>query len=359
MEASRVSIIVLAAVAVLALIIGIISVKMYKKKVNRALSEETSRAHIGIPAPAESIDMIIKVVILIVLILIFVKLRHFGELDQKMDNLESNQTNLMMSVSSLNSSIADLKDAWQKGNSRVLSYSLSYGDLNASDNTCKLMHSLVLKNYSDDTSVSIKTSKGEVFKMTEKATGTYEFEQTADIFTEGPEDIYAVITDGSESCTEVLRPDEYIYPEYWNKYIPVFLLNADDYMHDEGNIHIGWLHLMLTEKSDYRITSASLLASVNGKVVEKIDVTDSFKGDLRARWDVSLDMNKDYQVTEKDTFMFSLKYETEDGYTVEQPLLERIIQTDNGGGIMVIEHGNTISITDKTGRLVKQIGRYQ
>ena len=339
MAVSGIRIAGIAIIICVALIVGVIIYKIYKSKVNKALVGEASGAHIGVPAPADTFSAIMKIVVLILLVWIIISLGSISDLKQEILNLRSSNS---AELSSLSFELSQLKNDMSEANSRVLSYKRYISDVNAEDNTCTIKHDLRLKTYSDATSVKLTMPDGTQLDMYKKAAGIYEAETKINLFANIENNTSFSVKEGDLSYVELPQPENDDADEYWQLVIPELETAGFDVFHTSDNISIGTINMFSYHKAQYHISSAKLIIEKNGEVLDNIDAKPYMD---EALGDCSIPINKDYSVKDDDSLKVKLVLTTEEGYTLNQEIIEKIKGNST-------TYGNRFSITDKNGQEV-------
>lgn len=330
----------IAIIICVALIVGIIIYKIYKSKVNKALAGETSGAHIGVPAPADTFSVLIKIVVLILLVWIIISLGNISELKQEIENLRSANSS---DFSSLAVELSQLKSQMAEANSRILSYNRYISDVNAEDNTCTIKHTLRLKTYSDATTVKLTLSDGTQLDMHKRAAGIYEADTKINLFMNTESATVFSVKEGDMSYAESASPDNDDADEYWQLVIPELGNSSFDIYYGSDKINIGTFNIFSYHKAQYHISSAKLLIEKNGEILETIDAKPFMN---EALGDGNIPVDKEYDIKSDDTMNIRLILTTDEGYTLNQQLFEKVKES----GIRT--YGNRFSITDKNGQVV-------
>ena len=330
----------IAIIICVALIVGIIIYKIYKSKVNKALAGETSGAHIGVPAPADTFSGIMKIVVLILLVWIIISLGSISDLKQEIANLRSSNS---AELSSLSFELSQLKNDMAEANNRIMSYKRYIYDVNAEDNTCTIKHTIRLKTYSDATTVKLTMPDGTQLDMHKKAAGIYEAETKINLFANIESNTSFSVKEGDLSYVELPQPENDDADEYWQLVIPSLDASGFDIYYTSDRISVGTINLFSYHKAQYHITSAKLVVEKNGEELETIDAMSYMNNTFG---DGSIPVDKDYDINSNDSLSMKLVLTTEEGYTLNQQIFERV----KGSGIMT--YGNKFSITDKNGQVV-------
>ncbi|MBR4344063.1 MAG: hypothetical protein IKP88_15420 [Lachnospiraceae bacterium] len=330
----------IAALVCVAIIIGVVIYKIYRSKVNKALAGEMSGAHIGVPAPADTFNVIMKVVMLILLVWIVISLGSISDIKQEISNMQSNVSS---QISSLSSEVSKLKTDMTEVNSRIQSYNRYISDVNAEDNTCIIKHNIRLKTYSDTTAVKLTLPDGTQVDMNKKAEGIFEAETKINLFAYSESSTTFSIKEGDLSYVEAPFPENDDADEYWQLVIPSLYNAGVDIFHNSDNVSIGTVNMFSYHKVQYHIASAKLVIEKNGEVLENIDAMPYMAESLG---DCSIPVDKNYDIKNDDNLTVKLVLTTEEGYSLNQDIFEKI----KGSGTGV--YNNRFSITDKNGKEV-------
>ena len=125
--------------------------------------------------------------------------------------------------------------------------------------------------------------------------------------------------------------------------IPSLDASGFDIYYTSDRISVGTINLFPYHKAQYHITSAKLVVEKNGEELETIDAMSYMNNTFG---DGSIPVDKDYDINSNDSLSMKLILTTEEGYTLNQQIFERV----KGSGIMT--YGNKFSITDKNGQVV-------
>ena len=323
----------------LAALIGAAVIILYRVKVNRALQGKESGAHIGVPAPSDTLSGLFRIVILILLIVICINLGKLNTLLQEIENVRDNVQN---NNSFITSEIGSLKADLAEINSRVYSYESDCTGIDVSDNTCTVRHTVRLKTFSDATEVFLTAGDDSEIKMTNTGLGRFEAELTAGLFSEMYYDPFITITENGTSSVETLSAysDE---AYYWQMYIPSLSAQAGTGIELQEKVcRIGTISAFSEYKHDYHIASARITVEKNGSEIDSMDVLSSF--DVPFGF-IEMPVNKEYPKTAEDKINVRLILATEDGYTMNLLLFSE----EDGRHI---SYGNNFTITDRNGKQV-------
>ena len=343
MNVSKISVMVLLLGLIIAVVVGVVIIIIYKRKVNKALREEQSSAHMRIPAPADTMSIVVKVVVIALLIWIAFALRTINELKEDIAYMWSDMSGQMMSLSA---EINSLKEELATVNSRVMYYNSEVTSVDTSDDTCMVKHTLKLKSFSDKTTVILSTADGKESSMTKIGEGVYEANVKADIFKIMLDDNRIVIKDGDTSTVETVN--RYYGNIYAYSALVVPELNAmfEGFDTHDNTISIGNIAMFSEQKTLYQIASAKVVMEQNGKEIDTVDATEAVKAGLEREFgEVRIELNKLYNVDDKDPFSITVYITTTDGYTVKQPVYVRTVNKVN------TTFGNRFEILDQNGNV--------
>lgn len=343
MNTARIGILVLLLGLVLAVAVGVVIVIIYKRKVNNALKEEKSNAHMRIPAPADTMNIVVKVIVIALLIWIAFSLRTISDLRQDIANMQSSTASEIMSLSN---EINILRTELAQVNNKVMQYNSEVISVDATHDTCTVRHTLQLKSYADDTTVILRTGNGEEIPLTHKGAGIFEADAETDMFAQMMEPTtVAIKEDGKNYVEEVSRYFGDVV-SYYQLVIPLLNAGYNNVIYDDGTVSIADIVLYPEYKQIYTITSAKVVVEQNEKEIDSIDVTKDVKDCLETFYgDVRIPLNKLYNVAAKDTFKVTLCITTPDGYTLKQVITEKNAENRH------TSFGNTFQIFDQNGYL--------
>ena len=151
------------------------------------------------------------------------------------------------------------------------------------------------------------------------------------------------VKEGDLSYVELPQPENDDADEYWQLVIPSLDASGFDIYYTSDRISVGTINLFAYHKAQYHITSAKLVVEKNGEELETIDAMSYMNNTFG---DGSIPVDKDYDINSDDSLSMKLILTTEEGYTLNQQIFERV----KGSGIMT--YGNKFSITDKNGQVV-------
>ena len=343
MNTARISVLILLLGLIIAVAAGVVIVIIYRRKVNNALKEETSSAHMKIPAPADTMNIVVKVIVIALLVWIAFTLRTISDLRQDIANMESNNAGQMMELSN---EINSLREELAAANSRVMQYNSEIISVDASRDECTVRHTLKLKSYADDTTVVLRTGNGKEIPLTKIGAGVYEADEVAGLFAELLDKATVSITEDGKSTVEEVSRYYGDVVSYYQLVIPILNAGYASVTYDESTASIADIALFPEYKQLYNISSAKIVVEQNDKEIENIDVTAEVKKSLETEFgDVNIQLNKLYNVTAKDTFRVTLCITTQDGYTIKQILSEK------NGENRHISYGNRYKVFDQNGYL--------
>ena len=343
MNTARIGILVLLLGLVLAVAAGVVIVIIYKRKVNNALKEEKSNAHMRIPAPADTMNIVVKVIVIALLIWIAFSLRTISDLRQDIANMQSSTASEIMSLSN---EINILRTELAQVNNKVMQYNSEVISVDATHDTCTVRHTLQLKSYADDTTVILRTGNGEEIPLTHKGAGIFEADAKTDMFAQMMEPTTVSIKEGGKSTVEEVERHYGDIVSYYQLVIPTLNASGAFISYDESSVSIPDIVLFPEYKQLYNISSAKIIVEQNEKEIETIDVTADVKKSLETSFgDVNIPVNKLYNVAAKDTFKVTLCITTPDGYTLKQVITEKNAENRH------TSFGNTFQIFDQNGYL--------
>ena len=343
MNTARIGVIVLLLGLIVVVAAGVVIVIIYRRKVNNALKAEKSSAHMRIPAPADTMNIVVKVIVIALLIWIAFTLRTISELKQDIANMESNTTSQMMELSN---EISNLSAELAAANSKVMQYNSELISVDASHDACTIRHTLKLKSYADDTTVVLRTGNGKEIPLTKIGAGVYEADEEAKLFVEMMDRATVSITEGGKSTVEEVTRYYGDVVCYYQLVIPMLNAGYSNATYIDDTVSIADIVLYPEYKQLYNISSAKVVVEQNEKEIDNIDVTADVKKSLETEFgDVNIQLNKLYNLDAKDTFKVTLCITTQDGYTIKQ------IITEKNGENRHISYGNRYKIFDQGGYL--------
>ena len=343
MNMSKISVMILLLGMIIAVVVGVVIIIAYKRKVNKALREEQSSAHMRIPAPADTMSIVVKVVVIALLIWIAFALRNINELKEDIANMQSNISGQLMSLAA---DINNLKEELAAVNSRVMYYNSEVTSVDTSDDTCMVKHTLKLKSFSDKTTVILRTADGKESSMAKVGEGVYEANVKADLFRIMLDEDSIIIKDGDTSTVETVNRYYGNIYAYSTLVIPELNAMFEGFDTRDNTISIGNIVMFSEQKTLYHISSAKVVMEQNGKEIDTIDATEAVKAGLEREFgEVRIELNKLYNVDNKDSFSVTVYITTSDGYTVKQPVFVRNVNKVN------TTFGNRFDILDQNGNV--------
>ena len=232
-----------------AAVIGAVAIFMYRRRINKALAGEGSGAHTNIPAPADTLSGLFKAVILILLVWVCISMGRIGSLEQQIEDLRSSEESNTFSI---NQSIDALKAELKETNSRVYSYTSTCGNVDTSDNSCMVKHTVKLKSFADDTEVIFIAGDGTEAKMENTGAGKFEVELKADLFKSNTGYTGIAVKENGTNYFEEIEDGSFYgeTAEYWKRFIPCMISEfgaTAEYTKDKisiGNIVMFFLTIL-------------------------------------------------------------------------------------------------------------------
>lgn len=283
-----------------ALIIYKVYSNIYKKTINKKLEENESMAHVSM-LPSESIG---KVLVIIGLsIFAFSILSMLSDISSELHN---NQNNINHTINNLQYEITDLKNQLKEQNSVFSEFDYEYGKVDTTNHTVDITFRCIPKTTGADTSVSF-IIRNESINLEKSADGRYTGTMKLSVFDPNYEDILVSITTNGITTSHIVS-DMLYYPLY-QSFMPqlhgTMLIDNEKQKNNKYNITGTYLN---NAKGD--INNVKLIFCVNGKEVERIDISE-----------YSTSIDKTFNSGKNDQFDIYAEGTDEYGYTHKQLVL--------------------------------------
>ena len=325
---------------VVAVIIFAVYSSIYKKKINKKLEQNESTAHVSM-LPTESIGKIILIVGGVIFAISVMSM-----LSTISANVQNTQNNLNNTISSLQCEIRELKDMVEEQNSEFIMFECEIGEIDNANHTVNTMFRCIPKKSGEDTKIRITVGK-DTITLEKNADGIFTGEKPLPMFDNSYSEVCASIeTNGVTSSMWIMENDYYFLSDVclpqlenlrglnYNFGKNSFSLSGTYY---NGGIS-NYSGAIITDKRMDELNDIKVTFSVNGEIVEEIEITDMF-----------MDIDIDVKIPAKsgDTVKVEAVGTDKYGYTHKRLLLE----TDSEGSQSWSEAD---SIYDKNGNFLNE-----
>lgn len=253
---------------VIILIVGLaavlIGVMAYKRRVSRIENGEVRGTHTSIPAPETTVGAVYKIVLMIIVVIGLINMSAMrGEINSLRHAINN--------MSAMEYEIYELKSMIVQNNSRLLSFSFEFGDVNYDNKTGELKLSATLKEFTDDTEVTVEAGVNE-FELKKGTGGTYTATVNYGLF-EPYSDAQISIKEGEKTTVETIDFPSPIFYEYLpvpNMVKTMTARNLFGKLKYDGEFYIVANHLE-------DIESASLTYMTSNRDLQTIDITEDMR----------------------------------------------------------------------------------
>ncbi|MBQ6094207.1 MAG: hypothetical protein IJL09_02280 [Lachnospiraceae bacterium] len=284
---------------VVAIIITVISIIAYNKRLDRITKGEVRDAHSNVPEPQATAGFTYKAVLIVLSI---IALLTISRVNGMIDGLNHTINNLQSQLHLMSMDMLELKESVEQSDNLVsnLSYEIAGEDMEKK--TVDLNFSLNLKQYSENTKVTIILGDHEA-QLKKTTPGTFSGKITVDLF--GFYDQLKVSI-AEDNITKVESSDFQQYL-FWNV-LPMPRLECNlESKESRGKIKCnGWYSLAFDNPE--KIECAFIFYVVDGKELEAFNATTEIKNGTK----ISLD--KDTTVT--SSLAVRVDILTTDGYRI-------------------------------------------
>ena len=284
----------------IASVIVVISLIAYNRRLDRIARGEIRDTHTALPEPGTTAGITYKVVLMALMILTVINVSTVSGLvipmQNSINNLRSTNDDLYREINELH---RDLAEQYKKA-----SYS-SWEPLSVdtATNTAELKLYVGLKEYSEDTKVSIDLNGGEI-PLAMSRSGEFSTTVTAGIFDQY-RDAKLLINDGGRIYTESFDFPEELFWEYLP--MPSFQATFDsDYT--LGKLSYSGSYSVTVSSRPEDINTATLTYMTSGRDLKTIDITDKIKTGEWIELDKGLGVDKDLS--------FKTEINTKDGFKI-------------------------------------------
>ena len=309
--------------------IVIISIVLYNKHLDKITRGEIHDTHSALPEPGTAASVIYKIVLMIVTLAMVFSISAVSSL---LITLQSNMSQLRQSQERLSREVSELSRQITEQASLVRTCEWEFLNPDYATQTAQVRYSVVLKQYSDGTQVSLNLD-GKEIKLAKEGTGTYGGTFEAGFFERYGQMLLCITEDG-KTITEDTDFPEYVF---WN-YFPLPSI-AGQFTSDyhSGKLTYGGSYSIDMEPIE-EVEKVTLSYLTSGQVLKTMDVTQDV---IKHEW---TELEKGLKL-EKD-LTFKIEIETKTGFKiVDQSVM--IYATEFN-----LENAEFLQIYDANGKLV-------
>ena len=261
MRAISLFLIIILLVGLAAVLIGVMA---YKRRVSRIENGEVRGTHTSIPAPATTVSAVYKIVLMIIVV---IGLINMSAMRGEINSLRNDINNMR----SMEYEIYELKSIIAQNNSRLLNYSYEFGDVNYDNKTGELKLSATLKEFTEDTKVTVEAGVNE-FELKKGSGGTYTATVNYGLF-EPYSAAEICIKEGDKTTVETVDFPSPIFYEY----LPVPNVGTTMTARTSfGKVkYDGEFYIVANHLED--IESASLTYMTSNRDLQTIDITEDMR----------------------------------------------------------------------------------
>ncbi|MBQ9490262.1 MAG: hypothetical protein IKO03_10060 [Lachnospiraceae bacterium] len=293
---------------ILAVIIILVGVLAYNKRLDKITRGEAHDTHTRIPEPGTTAGVTYKTVLIALMIIAVLSI---SSLLGHISAMKNQITSLQSQVHTMSMDVIELKNDLAQSDSLVTDLAWEITGQDMEKKTADLKFTLGLKQYSDDTKVTIALKNHEI-PLTKTAPGTFSGQLTTNIF-ESYEQLKICITEGTITTVETSDFYQYLF---WDL-LPVNMLecNLDSKDLREKTKCNGWYRLIYDHPEMLQKVTITYL--VDGEEYKTFDATSM------AKEGAQIDLDKDV-IIKKDLVLVVETLST-DGYKIvkKNPLVYR------------------------------------
>ncbi|MBR6476934.1 MAG: hypothetical protein IKS85_00665 [Lachnospiraceae bacterium] len=321
---------------VLAIIIVVISFLAYNKRLEKISNGELRDTHSKLPEPGPTAGVTYKTVLICLTIIAVLSISTMiGQINSMSSNLSSMQSKLY----NIDMELLELQRKVEENGRLTTDFYWEITDQNMEKKTATLKFSIGLKEYSEDTIVTLALKDQDVM-LPRTAPGTFSGQITTNLF-ENYDQLKVCITDGGITKVETIDFYEYLF---WNV-LPMGSLECNLNSKDSSGKTktSGWYRLHY--ESPDKIQSVTVRYLVDGKEVKTLDATTQAKNYEQ--------INLDEEYTFERDLSLLVETLTTDGYRiVEKSYLSSRTSAD-------FEDDDYERIYDGNGNLVWENEKYK
>lgn len=268
--------------------ISILSLYFYNKRLDKITKGEIRDVHSKIPEPSATAGISYKIVLMGISIIAVISLAsltgQISALNNTLNNLEHNQFSMQTELNQLLYQI-------EESNTLVSNADWMSTNLDLNKQTLDIVFDVSLKQFSDDTDVSLDTN-GKLVPLKMTTPGSYHATFTADLF-EDLKNARLLIKQNGVTQAETLN----CFPDFlfWS-YLPIpqYDCNLTSDIKQNKLKCSGWFKVMTNNTED--IEKATITYVSNGKDLKSIDGTKEIIDASQINIEEGLDLQKDLAV---------------------------------------------------------------
>lgn len=299
--------------------IGAAIYAIYHRKINKALEEGESTAHIGVPDPSTSSRSIATVVIIILLVVLLISQNN--RITALQNGIESIQNNLQSNTMQMSDSMDELRRELSSENHRLMSLGYEVIGFNSETSKYIIEYTASLKQLGPDTKLTLYMPCGGRIDMVRGS--DYSFKGIAECALWGDSvysEPYVVIEEG-----DVILTEEIIYGtglDYPTSLIDT-LYRTNIFLEEEPKIHSNSFDFTCCRINIWSnwydfdpVVSARLILTVNDNEISTLDCTQEFTNEEEIVINLeNTDLKGKFNKGDKVEFAAEIK--TANGFTVK------------------------------------------
>ena len=307
---------------VIAAIIAILYLLIYKKRVNRALAKGEGADGAG-PEPSS----VSRSALLIVLIIIMgIMLLRISDLKSTLWNINNTVSSQSSQIMNLQNQISQLSDMLKKQESIISDFSVEFGKLDADRHSAEVIFTATPKEVKDSTELKL-TAGSHTVKLERKGTSsTFTGKLTADIFEEFPDQPKITLTTDGVSRTEEL--EYYELTELWLHYMPKIMVSGGgtaefnkDTLKIDWDIQIDFISK--AENAGFAREGIIMKTLIDGKVTDEKDISSEVNWD--GDWGTyNTDLTGNITLEKGQSYKIIVTAKDSNGYTHETTVLDLV-----------------------------------
>lgn len=327
MAIAMVYLIIMIVVAALVLIISVVS---YNRRLDKIARGEARDTHSSIPEPKETVNGIYRVLLMG---LVVVCLVNIGTANGMLISLQNEIHNLESRQQSLSAEIREMREQLKENETLVSDASWEVTNGNLESRTADIDFTVRLKQFSEETKVTLNLGGKEV-PLTGNKAGTFKGQFSANLFEEYSEPAVC-ISEGGVTVSEAITN----FPEYFlYDYLPMPSVGCSMSSNNSfGKMkYEGTYTLYLDHKEE--IESVTVTYMTGGKDLKTLDVTKEALAGEEITLEKGLPLEKDL------TFRTEIK--TKSGFTIEEQSVMIFMESVD------IDEMQYLRIYDESGEIV-------
>ncbi|MBQ6549874.1 MAG: hypothetical protein IJL78_00515 [Lachnospiraceae bacterium] len=296
MASLAIYLLIILGVAAMLILIGIYAYNRHLDKVVRGEERDT---HSNIPEPGQTVGAVYKIVLMVLVIISFLTI---STMSGKISAMENTLNNLQNRLSTMEYELSSMREQEEDALKRVEYSEWTVTNPNYENRTAEVSFTAALKEFSDDTTVSVSAG-GKEIPLTDRSGGTFSARFTADFF-DSYDNARLMIHEGDRTYSEYVDFPMYVF---WD-YLP---MPAYDCRFSSG-VKLG----KLTYEGEYavvtghpeEIESATISYLTDGKTLKTMDITKEVQNGETITVEQGLALESD--------LTFELEIATKTGYKI-------------------------------------------